>query len=52
METEKLLEVIKIQSEMLEILCKKYLDENRNQIEKQIMMDLQDALRNAQKSVT
>jgi hypothetical protein len=52
METEKLLEIIKIQSEILEVLCKKYLDDNRNPIEKKILMDLRDTLRDAQKSIT
>ncbi|MDK2773328.1 MAG: hypothetical protein KYX68_14075 [Flavobacterium sp.] len=51
MDTEQLLKIIEIQSEIIEILSAEYQNINRSPSEKERMRELLKDLRDAQKSV-
>lgn len=51
MNTDKLIEVIKIQSEIIEILSREYTSTHRNPEQNQQMRDLVQNLKNLQKEL-
>ena len=51
METDKLIEIIKLQSQIIEILCKEFTNAPRNPYEKDYMWDLIRQLKNLQKEL-
>lgn len=51
MDTDKLLTVIRIQTEIIDILCKEYKTVFRSPVEKQKMTELQETLKGLQKEL-